>query len=278
MTRQEFIRHRLTQRNLIHDLSLGALLTYHKIKDLEAKDKVVYNPNSIVMNKTKSKTDIFIYNDTGVPHDVHMHPQEVRTVINSPVPLPQYKLKSKQKEVVYDLSTIAEHTGKKKYHSYIKPIRIIEQRPDLDIKLHDFEAAGRPSLKAIHDEWVKYKLSLPTTHRITFPTARYRNTIDLDEVPAYQKAIYIRGQLYGFIVFSVENGVAFELSFVSHYWKPEFQILNGLNQYIFSYCLIQLAKQGVSYVNSGFALNKRLSIFKHTSQQAFDVQRYTYEV
>lgn len=133
-------------------------------------------------------------------------------------------------------------------------------------------------MKDLHNEWVKYKLSLPTTYRISFPTARYRNTLEELPIPMYRKMIYIKGKLYGFIIFSLENKVAFELSFCSLYWKPEFQILNGLNQYIFAYCVIQLQKQGIQFVNSGYVLNKNLKIFKQSALKSNIIYRYNYKI
>ena len=268
MTFQEFIDYRLTQRNFIHDFSLGALLTYHKLAYLyEHANRVVLDINYIFFLPTQKTSKLFLYNQN-IPIGLM---SIVANQISTSFPIQKLKQKSKQEEVFYQIGEL-----KKNYHSYNKPINIFEKRPDLDIELRDL--TGQIGLKELHDEWVKHKLSLPKTHRISFPTARYRNTLEELRIPTYKKAIYIKRKLYGFIVFSLENEVAFELSFCSLYWKPEFKILNGLNQYIFVYCVIQLQKQGIKFVNSGFTLNKNLKTFKQCALKADKVYRYTYEL
>ena len=273
MTLLEFIEWRLGQKNVIHDFSLGALLTYHKLAYLyEHDDRLMLDKHFVWFKPTEKQRKLFIYKQWDYPK---------ATQVSSAFPLDlnlefgSYKLKSKQEEVFYELGTL-----EKNYHSYRKPINVFEKRPDLGVELRDFpqDLAGLSALKGLHDQWVQFKLSLPTTHRISFPTGRYRNTLENWSIPMYRKAIYIKDKLYGFIVFSIENEIAFELSFCSLFWKPEFKILNGLNQYIFAYCAIQLQKQGVKFINSGYALNKNLKIFKHCSLKANKVFRYNYGV
>lgn len=282
MNLQQFVGHRLEQKNFIHDFSLGALFTYHKLAKLVEEDKVVMTADSIVLNTNKAWS-LILYSgsmDQSIFDSTTIGDKKLR--ISSATPLPiATKKKKKEEEVFYQIDAIELHSGKKKYHSLLKPIAIFEKRPDLGITLVDIQetdSAQSLALRDLHNEWVKYKLSLPKVHRISFPTARYRNTLDPMPVPTYKKAIYIKGKLYGFIVFSLEGEVAFELSFCTLYWKDEFKILSGLNQYIFSYCVIQLSKQGIKFVNSGFGLNKNLKVFKQSAQKSNSVYRYTYEV
>ena len=264
MTLQEFIDYRLTQKNFLHDLSLGALLTYHKLVYLhEHDDRVILDKDYVWFKSKENQTKVFLY------QGVTKHP--LAKEVSCSFQIPGLNLKSKHEEVFYQIGEL-----EKNYHSFNRPINIFEKRPDLGIVLEDL--AGQAGLKELNNEWVQYKLSLPKTYRISFPTARYRNTLEELPISTYKKAIYIKGNLYGFIVFSLENGVAFELSFCSLYWKPEFKILNGLNQYIFAYCVIQLQKQGIKFVNSGFALNKNLKIFKQCALKASKVYRYQYQI
>ena len=277
MNLQEFIQHRLSQKNFIHDFSLGSLFAYHKVLKLNEEDRVHFDENYIHIKGQKSD-ELIVYKQTskleGIINDIEPEKKLLVSCATTIPILPKYK--SKHEEVFYQLEQIPTQTGNKLYHSFSKPIAIIQNRPDLGITLEDI--AGQAGLEDLHNEWVKYKLSLPTTHRISFPTARYRGTLQELYIPRYAKAIYIKGQLYGFIIFSLENEVAFELSFCSLFWKPEFKILNGLNQYLFSYCLIDMMKSGIRYVNSGFVLNKNLKIFKQTSQTSNSVFRYTYQI
>lgn len=279
MNVQEFIDYRLTQKNFIHDFSLGALFTYHKILDLYEENRVEFNQDYIWFKPTKKVSNLFFYNDNLFPviPESKYEGRADKLKVSAAFPIEFLGKKSlKQEEVFYQLHDITKHNGKKHYHSFNKPVNIIENRPDLDITLEDL--AGQAGLNELHDEWVKYKLSLPKTYRISFPTARYRNTLRELPIPMYCKAIYIKGKLYGYIIFSIENEVAFELAFVTLYWKEEFKILNGLNQYIFSYCLIDLLCRDVKFVNSGFALNKNLKMFKQMSQKSNSVYRYAYTI
>lgn len=269
---KEFIDYRLTQRNFIHDFSLGALLTYHKIEKLLEKNKCRLE-KEFVLFESKSSINLFLYEEFKELEQVIEETSLNKKVrIYSQKPLERFKIKyKKQEEVFYQISKL-----KQNYHSYNKPINIFEDRPDLEIELRDI--AGQAGLKELHDEWVKYKLSLPKTYKISFPTARYRNTLNELQIPTYRKAIYIKNKLYGFIVFSLEDEVAFELSFCTFYWKPEFKILNGLNQYIFTYCVIQLQKKGIKFVNSGYILNKNLKIFKQCVLEADSIHKYVYQI
>jgi len=276
-----FVKYRLANKNFIHDFSLGALFGYHKLDKLLLKDGVVFN-ESYVLLKTNKLNNLIVYDlfdelkQTIKNTDLN---KKLKVSASFPIPLLGESKKRKQEEIFYQLQNINKSHGKKKYHSYLKPIRIFEQRPDLGLEIRSVsDIAGQAGLIELHNEWVKYKLSLPKTHRISFPTARYRNTLEEMPIPVYKKAIYIKDKLYGFIVFSLENQVAFELAFCTLFWKPEFKILNGLNQYIFSYCCIQLQKHGIKFVNSGFALNKNLKIFKTTSQEANSIFRHQYEL
>lgn len=270
---QEWIKYRLSQRNFVHDLSLGSLLVYQDLIPKLENDKVRLAESGVLITGKKDKTTLYIHTDKSFGS--YLLNTDTRI---SNEPIPGEKHKSKQKEIFYMLSNIDSHTGKKKYHSLSKPLKIME-REDLGIEIRDIsqDLAEQAELIALHNEWVDYKLSLPSTHRISFPTARYRRTLGEYPIPMYKKAIYIKGKLYGFIVFSLENGVAFELSFVTHFWKPEFKILNGLNQYLFSYfCIDLIRNHNIQFVNSGFALNKKLEIFKTTSQKSYEVYKYTY--
>jgi len=265
----------LTKNNLIHDFSLGALFAYHKLEDLIEEEKASIGDNFLVYETSKKVTLILYHSPQYVSDFIKFKRPDKKLEILSASPIISLgKYKKRTEECFYQLSRLTN----KSYHQYRRPISIFEERPDLNIWLADIDQVHPDSLMELHNEWVKYKLSQPKTHRISFPTARYRRTLISYPIKTFSKAILIDGRLYGFIIFSVEGQIAFELSFCTLYWKKEFWKVNGLNQYIFSYCLIQLKKQGVKFINSGYALNKNLKTFKTCAQKADSVYRYSYEV
>lgn len=268
MTIEQFIKSKVDRLECVHDLSLGALFAYHQLQN---KQHEVYE-DIVVIRGAKSDT-FFLYGKNRFVEELIERPATI--ISASPTNFPNTK---KQKEIMYDLNKIFHHTGNKKYHSLSKPLQILN-RSDLGITIKDIDtdlnAAEQGDLRLLHDKWVKYKLSLPNVHRISFPTARYRRTLDSFPIPMYRKAIYIKGQLYGFIVFSLQNKVAFELSFVTLYFEEQFKILNGLNQYLFSYFLIDLyTNHNIKFCNSGFVLNKNLGVFKKNSQESIEIVKF----
>ena len=278
----EFQQNYLNSGNLIHDFSLGALFAYHKLEQLIENEKCFLFKNMILI-EGKDKIEIIDY-DT--QKDAYLDDffdfellKPCRTLLHSSKLLPHIKHKAKTEEVVYDLVTSQERQGrdhKSFYHAVNRPKSII-QRKDLGIEIEELTPDSETWIE-LHKEWVNYKLAQPGTFRIAFPTARYKRCLNLDLIPTYKKAIFIKGQPYGFIVFSLEGKNAFELAFVSLYFKPEFKIISGLNQYLFSYFLQELQKLGIEKVNSGFVLNKKLAVFKKTSQRSKPIIRYTYEL
>lgn len=255
--------------NLIHDFSLGALLCYHELEKKLEKGLAKIDDNGIML-VGKKKTTFMPAPD--YQFFIENFPQGVYSL--ETVNLIPRLSKKKAEEIIYDLDLLRrdQYANTKKYYQAVtRPLKIVEK---FKIEFRDIE--DYKPYEDLCKEWVEYKLSQPTTFRMSFPTGRYRRCLYLDKIPTYKKGIWINGKLYGFIIFSLEGEVAFELAFVSLYFKTK--IISGLNQYLFSYCLLELKKMGYKYVNSGYTLNKNLQIFKLTSSKGRKISRYSYKL
>ena len=139
MNLKQFLDYRLTQYNFIHDFSLGALLTYHRLQDLyEYDDRVILNESFVLFKPNKKITNLFLYGDRNIDFssesNFDINNFDINTKISSTKPILNYdvtlKMQSKQEEIFYQINKL-----EKKYHSYNKPINIFEKRPDLGLEL-----------------------------------------------------------------------------------------------------------------------------------------------
>lgn len=253
----EFKSYYYKYNNMIHDLSLGGMLGYNNILAAIKKDKVRCYPEYIIFLQKTPR--VFLYRDIDLQELNRFEYTNIEIVTNLQLSL---KKKSKHTEVLYDLSFLersAFSSHKSYYNAVSRPINIVEKK---DISIIDIDNTMIQDLINLHTKWLEFKFE-SGVYRLSFPTARYRRCLEISaHLNAYKKAIYINGELYGFIIFSIEGDIAFELAFVSLYWEDKFKIVSGLNQYLFSYFLLELKKIEIKYVNAEYSLNKNLKIFK----------------
>jgi len=123
----------------------------------------------------------------------------------------------------------------------------LSRRPDISIDV----LSHAPD--ALFADWVTHKRADPKVYQIAFNPDRYIRSFRLVEkgFSSFQKLVSVRGVEYGAITFNVCGEYAYELAFVSRYWQPDLRIINDLNESIFIWCLYQLYKRGVRYVNVG---------------------------
>lgn len=151
--------------------------------------------------------------------------------------------KVKTKEVVYDLEKI-----------FTKPSKQVRRGINLmfrqDMKITTLKGID---LTNLYNEWAQHKMDDPKVYRIAFTPKRYLRSFQLAENGFYLfgSAYYVKGELYGAICYSTQGDMAFELAFISRYWRKDLKITNDLNELILINSFYHLQQNGIKKVNVG---------------------------
>lgn len=162
---------------------------------------------------------------------------------------------TKHMDYLYDLDKLFIKTSPE----IRRGIRLIERK---EVKILDVD---QNIIESLFYEWEIYKKSDKKIYQLLFDAKRYKRCFELKEkgFNIYQKSIFINDIPYGIICFSIENNIAFELAFISLYWKKELKIINDLNECILVLFFYNLWKNGIKIVNPGTDAGiKGLKIFK----------------
>lgn len=208
--------------------------------------------------KQSKRTVNFVGNAKGIVQDffsdeakIHGNPKTLELSEHAVFP-------KKTKEVCYDLEKLFSERS-----TAIK--RGISFTDRKEIKIEDYKRDLR--LTVIYDIWKQTKEADPKTFLMTFNPARYLRTYDLLEhgYNIYQKMVLVNNRPYAVINFSIQDEMAYELSFLSCFKDKELKIINDQNDCIIVNCLYDLYKNhGIKYVNLGTDAGiKGLRFFKH---------------
>jgi hypothetical protein len=185
-------------------------------------------------------------------------------IIYSQVPLEGV---SKQwKEAIYDLEALF----KLNYKELRRGISL-RDRKEIEFKDSTESKEDFNTIHKIFTYWKDWKEANPKVFKMTFnPNRYYRSYMlkvksPLGPLQIYEKIIYVNGEPYGVINFSIEDGVAFELSFVSRFFDPNLRFINDLSECIIISCFYDLYKNyGIKKVNVGTDAGiKGLKAFKN---------------
>jgi hypothetical protein len=155
---------------------------------------------------------------------------------------------TKQQDYLYDMKQIFENP----IYEVRRGIKLTERKEISIIDIPKQEKIPIPQM--LVQEWETHKKADPKVYQMLFDAKRYLRCFDLKEqgFNIYQKLILVDNQPYGIICFSIENNIAFELAFVSLYWKKELKIINDLNECILLNCFYDLYKNyGIEKINPG---------------------------
>jgi hypothetical protein len=165
--------------------------------------------------------------------------------------------KKKIKEVIYDLEKIFTNPQKQ----IRRGITLTNRK---EIVLRD---STQSEIDKLYHEWSEYKMNDPKVYRIAFTPKRYLRSFELKE-KGFKIAdfyYYVNRELYGALAYEAEeeNDTAFELAFISRYWRKDLKLTNDLNELILVNSFYQLYRRGVKKINVGTHANiKGLRVFK----------------
>jgi len=181
---------------------------------------------------------------------------EKKDVIYTPIKTDYTKIKTK--EIVYDLEKIFTNPSKQ----IRRGITLTNRK---EIVLRD---STRPEYEQLYQEWQEHKMNDPKVFRIAFTPKRYLRSFQLKEkgFPIADFYYYVNGELYGALCYEAEeeNDTAFELAFISRYWRKDLKLCNDLNELILINSFHELYKRGVKKINVGPTAGiKGLKLFKN---------------
>lgn len=163
--------------------------------------------------------------------------------------------KIKTKEVVYDLDKIFTNPSKQVRRGISLTFR-------KEIVLRD---CTRPEYEQLYQEWSEHKMNDPKVFRIAFTPKRYLRSFQLREKGFNIKEgiYYVNNKPYGAICYEVQGDIAFELAFISRYWRKDLKLINDLNFCILVNSFYELWRRGVKHINCGPDAGIRgLKVFK----------------
>lgn len=149
------------------------------------------------------------------------------------------------KETCYDLTQL--------FTSSTKAVRrgiTLKNRNNIFISDKELTENDRMSIFNSWKEWKNERV-----FRITFNPERYSRSYhlkDIKQVNYYERIVYVNFKPYAVINFSLENDIAFEISFVSKFFDKELRFINDLNECILINCFHDLYQNyGIKTVNVG---------------------------
>jgi len=243
----------------VHNFSLGCLDSYFGLVDEIQQETALFDPSGILVLRKAKKVYVF----SSVANKQQLQELQKEYIIYSISKLDLEK-GSKFIEVVYDLDQVFDPTSypnkKKRFNRIIYPFKQIEK---LDI--HCSSSFDLAAVADLHDKWVEYKLSLPSTYQIMFPRKRYIRCAEKCLVGSSIPNIKYRGfffsmagKLLSVRIVAIQDDWAFDLANFTGTWFGPSQVSN----YLDIYALKQLMDAGVKKFNCGAALNKQLEAFK----------------
>lgn len=217
-----------------HCFNKGIIYCYNNLW----KYKSELTDNYFLVHQLKRDT-IFLLDPN---YDYTKISQRETALIYSETQLPGFK---PIKEMCYDLSQLFNNTDKQ-----IRRGMNLDKRENVLIVDNEINAGDRLD---IYNEWKEYKYT--KVFRIAFNPERYLRSYELrntKEVNYYERIIYIDSKPYATINFSLEDNIAFEISFTSKFFNKDLRFINDLNECILINCFYDLYKNyGITVVNVG---------------------------
>lgn len=242
-----------------HGLALSVLESYfHLGEDFEKHTVCLINDRILWLKKRKR---VFVYSFEERDLDL-LKALQTQAMIYSISKIEGLDKASSFSEIVYDLDEVFNRDSypnkKKRYNKLTYPF-IWLKKNNIKVKMPlPFE------VRVLHDTWVKFKLSQPSTYRIMFPTARYLNCYrEADKngfIDYCMYGFYLTNRLISVRVLGlgVNKNTAYDLANFTNTWDTPSQISNYLDVCV----LRDLYNHGYKTFNCGAQLNKGLKTFK----------------
>lgn len=167
---------------------------------------------------------------------------ETKDIIYSPIKTKLTPIKTK--EVVYDLEKIFNEPAKE-----IRRGITLTNRKEIVLR-----EATESEISQLYQEWQEHKMNDPKVYRIAFTPKRYLRAFQLKEngFDIVQLTYFINNEVYGAICYEIVDNIAFELAFISRYWRKDLKLVNDLNELILTNSFYKLyTNHNIKKVNVG---------------------------
>lgn len=246
----------------IHNFSVGVLDTYFKLLRL-ADGNVDWDGQILCISGLPGgRRKVFIFGDRPISDAKQLAELQAGCALYSQHKYLDLPKRGTFKEVCYDLSKVLDPasypTAKKRYQRLVYPGKHLER---LGVTSRALVASDLPAVKALHDDWVKFKMDDLRTMRMLFPKARYYECLRLaidDPSSFYAQGSWYKNRLISCRALYVEKETAFDLAFFSATWLG----LSNLVESLSMQHMQQLASQGIATINCGAGLHKNLHAYK----------------
>lgn len=244
----------------VHNFTYGILETYFKLSNL-SDDNIWFNGNVLVLSglpgRAGHKSWVYDIADIGLLRGLQTKGPVYS--INK-IGLPK---ESKFKELTYDLTTVfaaSSYANAKKRAKVLTYPRNWMKNNEISVETNT--KLDLAEVVLLHDEWKKYKLSLPATFKMMFPSKRYYNCVEIGLRDPDRYTIFSAyNSEHGLVavrVLYVDKAFAFDLANFCCSWR----LPSNFSEYFNSYTMRLLYDKGVKLLNCGASLNKELSAFK----------------
>ncbi len=196
--------------------------------------------------------------------------------IKTPFELP-YRNRKKLKEILYRLPDIFERSMYRNSDAFRNRMRYLKKLEKAGYAERDVTRDNIGDAVKVHDEWVRYKLSLPSTFKKSFPKAKYismlRNCMNARLFPYKALVGYIGDEPVSLTLYLIWRGMVYSLIGISKYWEHK-----HLSEGVFLYQARKLLEDGHEYVNVGYEQNRGIGNFKREKFPYIEVATNIYLV
>lgn len=243
----------------IHNFTIGTLTTYFRLETAQAS----FEDGVLVLDGLpgSARRKVFVYRGATMAAD-QLAALQATSVIYSIDKLPLAK-QSKFKELAYDLPGVFDPASypnaRKRHKRLLQPVQRLSKE---GVEVRSLLASDLLPIGALHRSWCDWKLAQPTTHRMLFPKQRYINCM---KIAISRPAEYIAigafskfGEILAARALYIDGSSAFDLANFAATWGAYSNFTED-----FAIAGMQMLRNnGITYLNCGATLDKRLGAFK----------------
>lgn len=261
----------------VHQFSLGVLDGYFHLDKLFREYKIFKFEGIVLIEAIKPFMLVYFCKNT--PGEISLiQSMRKKVKIYSIDKLSFLPLAQKVSECTYNFDDVLNKnnykSAKKRYQHLVYPFKFLEK---LQFSIEKISTENINEVSKIHDEWVKHKLLDESVFKMMFSKVRYKRccTRLLEEsVLNYNYCglvLKLENKIIGARVFSLKDNIAYDLAHFVEFWNLPSNISNYIQVWVIKY----LQSIGITHINCGLYLNKKLSVFKH-SLPNFETIYYAY--
>jgi|WetSurMetagenome_2_1015567.scaffolds.fasta_scaffold04369_2 hypothetical protein len=248
----------------IHQFSLGVLDGYFNLDSLFKKFKVHKFKGALLIENIKPF--MLIYSCEHTPSEISLITDiRKKATIYSLDKLSFLSSPRKVSECIYNLESVFDkenyQNAKKRHQRLVYPFKFLEK---LQFSVEKITQENLSTIIQVHDKWVTQKLLDESVFKINFSKVRYKRccTRVVEEsilnYNYYGLALKLGNEIIGARVFALKDTSAYDLAYFVKFWDIPSQTSNYINVWVMEH----LRSRGITHLNCGVYLHKKLSVFK----------------